>query len=138
MHYVLIATIGGLFFATWQLAVRASSTTPMVLNIGMAVGALVTSLFYGGFTMKQTEWQSLTSAHVGLPLLCGFLNGVGFILYLIAMQRSPSLTAVSITSMMTMIGFIAIGSIIFFGDPLTRDKLLGVCAAALAVYLLSK
>ncbi len=135
---MLIAILGGLFFATWQLTARTSSNTPMVLNIGMTVGALIASIFYGSFVMKQAEWQSLTSTNVWLPLFCGVLNGIGFILYLAAMQKSPSLTAVSIASMMSMIGFIAIGSIILFRDPLTFDKVLGVCAAAIAVYLLSK
>lgn len=138
MHYTLFAALSGFFFASWQLTSRAGSATPMVLNIGMIVGAFAASIFYGGFAMKQNEWQSLASTTIWLPLLCGALNGIGFIVYLTAMQKSPSLTAVSITSMMTMIVLIAIGGMIFFAEPITKDKLLGVCAAILAVYLLSK
>jgi drug/metabolite transporter (DMT)-like permease len=138
MNPIALAALGGVLFGTWQLLARVTTMSPMTVNIGMTLGALATSLVYGSYAMKQSEWSNLTSLGVWTPLLCGVLNGIGFILYLISMQKSTSLTAVSVTSMMVMIGLVTLGSIVIFGEPLTKEKFFGVLAAIAAVYLLSK
>jgi drug/metabolite transporter (DMT)-like permease len=138
MNAIMLATAGGTLFAAWQLLARTNSMSPMATNLGMIFGALVTSLAYGSYAMKQSEWSSLTSTNIWLPLVCGVLNGAGFILYLMSMQKSPNLTAVSMTSMMTMIGLIALGSVVLFGEPITKEKFFGIIASVIAVYLLSK
>jgi len=71
-----------------------------------------------------------------LPVLSGMLCGLGAIAYFKALPLAPGSLLIPIVGLFVIVS--AIGSLIFFHEPLTWRVSLGIIFAALAIVLLSK
>lgn len=131
---VVLCLVTALGFGVWPLIARWSGaeqswTTTIVSTITAMVVVSV----------QATKLSTVpTGRVVGLLLLAGLVNGVGWLTYgrLVA-GTEFDVSRFAPAALTLMIAFIAVGGVLVFGEPLTATKAVGIVLAIAAAWLLN-
>ncbi len=134
----ILCIVAGLLWGMAPLVGRLSSVNAMMMTVLIAVGTLVATLPVA-FSQNYAAvgWQ-----YLGYGVLGGVLNGVGLLAFywLVAGSNQGLWNASQVLPISFVIVpiVIAAGSCIFFKEPVTVSKVLGLIFAAFAIYFLNK
>ena len=135
MRALTFCILAGIFFGGWPLAMRASGFNPFaagfVLNLGSA-------LIFLPFLKGKINPVTLLSMGAIFALAASALNGVGHIAFqTLVAQREIEISRVNTVLVMVVVLTTTVGGRIFYGEPFTWKKILGLVAALTAVKLLT-
>ncbi len=124
-----------LFFASYQLVLRASGLPPMVA--GFIMHLVGTMVFLPLFLRENLAKISFVSLGIGLAVTGGILQALGHVPWqkLIADRNTPMTTAVVVMIAMN-IAITAVGGALFFGEKITMSKGAGMGVAMFAIWLM--
>lgn len=133
---IFLCAIVGLAWSSAPLLGRLSSVNAMMMTILIAFGTLVTTL---PVAFSQ-NYAAAGSKSLSIGLIAGIVNGIGLIaFYRLVAGSNQGLWEASkvlpIATILMLIG-ITLGSRIFFGEPITTQKLIGITLACGAIWFL--
>lgn len=135
-HWILLCLTVGLFWTGAPFLARLSQLSPWTMAGFVAIGTLLPTLpllfleSYAQLTLRQTL----------LGILGGFSNGLGLLAwYKLVAGANQGLwnvgTVLSIAMVLVCV-MLVVGGRIFFGEPLTTQRVLGLLLASAAIYFL--
>lgn len=132
---LMLCIVTALGFGAWPLIARASGVTGgWVMSVVMGVSALVSLLILRPQTSTFPAGVSLA-----ILALAGVANGIGAAAFgkltTEAAKAGSSLPAVALAAMIVVL---TVGGFLFFKQPVSGTKLLGVLVTAVGCYLLAK
>lgn len=128
--------LAGFLFSTWPFVMRATGLPPVLAAVFLTTASL---FVYPFFLRGDMNLKALTLFVVILAVVAGLMNGFGTIAFQKMIANKEMNLAIGIfVLIMTQIVVTTIGGLILDSeDILTTKKLLGIGAAACAVYLLT-
>jgi len=128
-----LCLVTALCFAAWPLIGRATGASGAWVTV---VVMLVTPIVAGVPQYKQLSelpsWQG-----IGILILAGACNGIGMVAYgKIVTDRQFEMSGLAPASLVGMVVLIMLGGVLFFHEPITARKILGLVLACIAVWLL--
>ena len=127
----LVAAVG---FGGWPLVARAAGIPPFGIAVILSIGTVAAVTAVGPIMFT---WDAVTKKMIYVGLLAGLINGVSFLAYskLVSNPAWDISTYVPLAIALMLI-IPVIGGPIFFGECLTGNKILGVIAILVGVYLI--
>lgn len=136
MHPSLILCIvTALGFGSWTLIARASGATGgWIIAVVMSMSALTSTLF-----QRPTLGTFPTGTALLTLLAAGLANGIGAVAFSrLITAPGTAMSSLPSAALTAMICVTAIGGFLFFKEPVTGSRLLGLAFAAAGCWLLTK
>ena len=134
---ILLAAAAGLVWAAaaivGKISGAPSAAMPLIISTGSFIACLPTAWFIDTSTL---QWRTVSIAFVA-----ALLNGVGMAIGwqgLIggAAEGKWELSTVMPVAYTLLFLFIALGTLVFLGEPVTLKRLAGMILAGIAIYLM--
>lgn len=131
----ILCAFAALFFASYQLVLRASGLPPMVA--GFVMHLVGTVVFLPLFLRENLAKISFISLGIGLAVVAGVLQALGHVPWqkLIADRQIPMATSVVVMIVINIV-ITAIGGAVFFKEGLTASKVAGMVLASASIWLM--
>ena len=127
----LVAAIG---FGGWPLAARAAGIPPFGIAVILSIGTVAAVTAVGPIMFT---WDSVSRKMVYIGLLAGVINGVSFLAYSRLVSNPAWDISVYVPLAIALMLIIpVIGGPLFFNESVTINKVLGVLAILVGVYLI--
>ena len=135
LNVFLLTVVIAVFWGGWPLVVRATGGTPgnlgnLLLVLLASLPALALLAIKGTTPMPENSWYKM--------IIAGIMMGLGLVLfnqYLATNTKVEISTIVPILNT-AMIMVTVAGGIIFFGEAITAQKILGIITLAVGIYML--
>lgn len=128
-----LALTAGLFFGIWPLVIKTSGLQPVsAAFILSGISAIVCLPF-----LKLGGGGSWTMGAVLLGVLAGLLNGAGTVAFQQAIASKLEISTVVFIILTLQVVITVLGGRVFYGDVFTPQKIAGIVAACVAMFLLT-
>ncbi|MEO0081053.1 MAG: DMT family transporter [candidate division WOR-3 bacterium] len=133
MDYRLLSVIALLLWGSWGFLTKVVAGQVSSQNLAFW-STLATILPVAVFVFTDNTGK-LLRPHP-LVILSGFLSGMAYIFFLLALRRGPASVVVPLSGMYILIP--AVLGVIFLSEKLSIMHILGLVCAGLAVFFLSR
>lgn len=132
-NVVLLALAVGFFFAAWPLVMKASQLGPAWIIITLCIGSITV-----GFATVISNLVIPPSKNLLIGYLAGITSGLGVFVYgKLISDKAIELSQAIPLSMACIVVFAALGGCLFYAEPFTITKIVGVLMVVVAVFLLA-
>ena len=136
------ATLAALLFGVYPLLLRASNLKLIPTSITMALGSfLVMTPLFVRFIRQQTRvgTESIgTSRGIALGVIAGVMAACGYLAFQsVIIRKDVEIGNAFAVIMVLQIAFAVLGARLFFNEPLTVQKIVGLIGTVVVVKLLA-
>jgi drug/metabolite transporter (DMT)-like permease len=133
---LVLSILAGLGFGAWPLAMRGSGFHPFVAGFLLNAGS---ALLFAPFLKGRLSTTTFAGVGLLFAAIAAALNGFGHVAFqqLVARQEIE-LSTMNIIVLIVILFTISAGGALFYGEPFTWRKTVGVLLGIGAVILLAK
>lgn len=132
----LFSILAGLLFGAWPLIMKKSDLTPMAAAFTLTVMSLAVYLPF--LSRQDYPKTGVLTIGFGLAVIAGLMNGFGTIAFQkMLADKNIEITVGILLVILTQVVVTAVGGSLFYSEPFTTKKVVGLFTAALAAYLLT-
>jgi drug/metabolite transporter (DMT)-like permease len=131
---VFLALVAAFGFGGWPLVARAAGIPPFGIAVILSIGTVAAVTAVGPIMFT---WDAVSRRMIYIGLIAGVINGISFLAYsrLVSNPAWDISTYVPLAIALMLIVPV-VGGPLFFGERLTGNKILGVIAILIGVYLI--